>query len=750
MTAQPEPAFYVITPQVIRGSEDILLDPTYQGQTSFIMKYVPLVAKDGVTPVTADVLREYLFLAISEEDPVTLKIQKSMEDIQKEIADITKVIKRIPKQEIRDHDNKLVSQEEADEEREIMYKMYGQAKYEIELRYKKREQDLRDHENWRRRMGLDVVQSEVDANTETAVWEVRLFGTEDASAMEDMLIAKDDWQGIKLACGSDDPPLPPWAGRGAVPDGSKPFLPDYTELLVNISGVRILRVPHGVGTHKKLDSQTASIRADRFGVYYGDWSLGKKTGHGIEINDSGVYCGRFVEDRRDGYAQWDLANGTTVKAQMKVEQALPAPIVTAGFENPYYDGLPTGDNVEILFADGGIYRGQMKNGLITGIGVYESAFGETFAGEFKDGIMECEIGKVTTHAGETYIGRWSNGELNGKGAYEDEKGNRYKGYWRDSLKHGRGYETTKGKGLYKGYFLAGLKHGKGELDFVKRKKVRNPVQDVDSKKQEASDTSKSEGEKKISEKKDPRGAISNHKTEHAADQAASQFKYRYQGYFFGDFIANGGIIMDTMIQTPYCVSKRDTTRTDKLKAYKDSLDKSAKRKTRMNEKSNDMEKHIRLEMLKKKNRIFRQQRHYLKKTMYFEDQYGLDPQLLEARQRVRENRLKKVSEDYLKSTRARIPRLQLKDVGSIPTNHLQRAFNNIVPVDADDEQVHAETDAKYKYDAGYVDDMLAKIVVSDFEETKERQNMMKYDRIWERAEAAYVERKKKSNAARGL
>lgn len=350
MTAQAAPAYYVIAPQIIRSAEDILHDPTYQGQTTFAMKFVPKLAKDGVSEVTANTLREYIFTAIAEEDPKSLEIQKSLGEIQKEIVEITKVIKRIPKQEIRDHDNKLVSEEEADEEREIMYKMYGQAKYEIELRYKKREQDLKDHEKWRRSMGLELVAAEEDLNTETVTWEIRIFGTADAKEMEDLLVAKDDWQGLKLACGSQDPPLPPWAGRGTVPDGSKPFLPDYTELLVNISGVRIMRVPHGVGTLKTLDSSTATIKADRFGVYYGDWYIGMKTGHGIEVNDSGIFCGRFIENKRDGYGQLDLANGTTIKANMKTVHEEPAPIITKGFDNPYLDGEAHDDHAEVLFA----------------------------------------------------------------------------------------------------------------------------------------------------------------------------------------------------------------------------------------------------------------------------------------------------------------------------------------------------------------------------------------------------------------
>jgi hypothetical protein len=333
------------------------------------------------------------------------------------------------------------------------------------------------------------------------------------------------------------------------------------------------------------------------------------------------------------------------------------------------------------------------------------------------------VGKKTTHAGETFIGRWFNGELNGKGAYEDARGNRYKGYWRDSLQHGRGYEFTRKKGDYRGYFMAGLKHGKGELDFCKRKKVK----------------AKDESEMSVAEKQE---AIrkATRKTEDQADQASINYQHRYQGFFFADFIANGGIVMDTVIQTPYCVARRDKTRTEKLIAYKNALDAAYKKKNRANEKHNDLERYIRMEMLAKKSRIFKQQRHYLKKTMYFEDRYGLDPQIYEARKRVRQNRLRKVDEQYLKSERAFIPRLQLKDVRDIPDNHLERAFNRI--------EVDDDYSSNAKYDAGEVDTMLAKILVSDFEESKERQNMMKYDRMWERAEKAYVDKKKKANAAK--
>ena len=42
--------------------------------------------------------------------------------------------------------------------------------------------------------------------------------------------------------------------------------------------------------------------------------------------------------------------------------------------------------VEILFGDGAIYKGQMKDGRINGRGEYRSAFGEILMGNFEKGI----------------------------------------------------------------------------------------------------------------------------------------------------------------------------------------------------------------------------------------------------------------------------------------------------------------------------------------------------------------------------
>lgn len=730
MTALPDPAVYIIVPRIHREVEDILKDPTFQGQTVLLLKQVPLRAVDDRTSVGSEELCAYLNYAVAEEDPAARKIEKKLEKVKKEVDEIVKVIKKIPKQVIRSAEGKPLSAEDADAERQVMFTVYGQAKYELDLKVQKVEEELEAHRKWRRSMGMDFILSDIDQNTETATWEVRLFGSADAQKIEEIMVRKDDWQGLQLCCAIPEKKLPPWVGRGKIPDGSKPYMPDYSQHIVNISGSRLVRAAHGVGTVKALDgSKPSSIQSNRFGLFYGDFHLGMKTGYGVEINDSEVFAGRFINGLRDGNGRMDIGNGTAVAGQFKMECIDPTAVHTKGMDNPYMDGEPTGKNIEVHFADGAIYRGGMLNGRITGEGIYESAFGETLVGTFKDGVLDCEIGKYSSIAGETYIGRWRNGQLNGKSMFENSRGDKYKGWFKDGLKQGRGHEIIKGKGEFKGFFHFGLKNGKGELLMLKRKKRKKQFK-KDIFGREVEEINVEEEESKMLPLQ--------------ADETSKKYLHKYQGYFIADEFQNGGIIMDTILQTALVVAKRDFTRTGPLKEYRRQTDRLAFKIRRITEKLNDMERHIRLEMLTKKRRVFQQQKHYLKKTMYFDDEYGVDQHILDARTRVREHRLKKIDDACLASDNARVPRLQLKKEKEISAHHLKAAFDRIIPSVAEDDKATGY-DENYPYQAGDVEKILPQVALSDFEEARERQALTKYDNMWARAEAAYIAKKKKQN-----
>lgn len=370
----------------------------------------------------------------------------------------------------------------------------------------------------------------------------------------------------------------------------------------------------------------------------------------------------------------------------------------------------------------------MLNGRITGDGVYENGFGETLVGCFRDGVLHCDIGKFTSNVGETMIGRWRGGQLNGQVKYENERGDKYRGWFKDGLKHGRGHEIIKGKGEYKGFFRYGMKHDKGELLLLKRKK---------RKKEYAKDIFGRNIEEINKEKE-------NAYLPDQADEVSKKYLFKYQGYLISDSIENGGLLMDTLLQTPVCLAKRDYTRTTPLKEYQRQSQQTFGRIKRLTEKLNDMEQHIRLEMLSKKRRVFAQQKHYLKKTMHFDDHYGLDPHVLDARIRVRKDRMRKIDEACLKSENARIPRLQLKDEKKLPATHLKAAYDRIHPSRPEDD-VTASAHTEYPYVTGEVEQILPQVAISDFEEARERQALTKYDNMWKRAEMAYVAKNKKQN-----
>ena len=87
--------------------------------------------------------------------------------------------------------------------------------------------------------------------------------------------------------------------------------------------------------------------------------------------------------------------------------------------------LPNSD--EVLFSDGALYRGNMRNGKIEGPGEYQSAMGELMFGNFQNGILNGDNCYVKNLGGEKWKGTFVDGEINGLGKYENERGDTYDG-----------------------------------------------------------------------------------------------------------------------------------------------------------------------------------------------------------------------------------------------------------------------------------------------------------------------------------
>jgi len=353
---------------------------------------------------------------------------------------------------------------------------------------------------------------------------------------------------------------------------------------VNISGAIIKRVPHGVGTWKTLDRSSSKYADEKFSFYYGEWYDGFKHGRGIEVDDSGIYSGLFVYGFRNGQGRMDYCNGSAVIAEFSVLQQH-KDRQTGPFRNPYMDGEPQG-YADILFADGATFQGVMENGCPNGPGEYESAFGEKMKGRFKAGLLDGENGFFQNHAGEKFFGHWKLGELHGRGSYTNDRGDSYIGFWENFLRHGRGKEYFKNTGSYRGYFINGTRNGKAELEYVKRKI---------SKRKKKTEVPESISETKIESSTD-KSDNSAKETKDKAKTLIPDFKYRFQGFLIANSVTSGGIVMDTLLETPKSISKRDKQGLYPLVSFLSKIDKTAKAYKKKVEKNTDMEHHIRKEV----------------------------------------------------------------------------------------------------------------------------------------------------------
>ena len=751
----PDPEVYYIVPMVRRVPKDIHKNKRFEGQSVFMISRVPLRSKDEETKVDRAAIKEYLICALLEVDPSSKPFYENIEKIKDEIKEVDKRIKSIPKIAFTKENGDPMDEEEADAQREVLYETYGNQRLAIEERLKRQESALEAHRHWRKNMGLDIQQGEEDENTGTATWYVRFYGTKDAGEMEDLLLEKDDWAAIKLAVGANG--LKPWAGRGKVPDGKKSFEKDYTPYQVNISGARFARLPHGVGTLKELDRQSSDLSADHFHFYYGHWVDGKKDGYGMEVDDMGIFTGRFENNFRRGFGRLDYADGTTSVGIFKTPEIRPSR--NSGlFENPYSQGDLHGDT-EVLFADGGLFKGNIYDGKINGFGKYQSALGEVSMGWFVDGVLDGEKCYFKNHANEEFAGTFDMGEIHGKGYYKNEFGDTYSGYFDHCLRHGRGKEYVFKKGSYTGFYVNSTRTGKCEMDFGRRKtKSKKSLEKEAKAKEEKEAAEKKEKEEKEAAEEEIRrrsGSTKHEKRripglrdpnkksgwelerEEEAEKKkqgrsiVQEFKERYQGYFLSNNIASGGIIMDTVGLLPKVVAKRDKRVTYNAYLLLKAMHDRAKTIKRKIEKYTDMEHSIRREMVTKKTRIFKQQKHYTKKAIYMDAiaPKGISKNVLKARAKVRENRLDKLDVESLQPKKALVPRLQF--VNWKPEEHVYKQFDKV--------DIH-----KQKGQRKPVRQILAKVAASDFDEVKERQRFLKYDNMWERAERAFMDRKKGS------
>ena len=215
--AKTLPTYYTVVPVFNKMPDDIRDNKHYEGQAIMILHNMPLKCRDESMDVDAKTLREYFLCAICEVDPTLVPYRNAVEDAKQALIPIDRKIREVETMNFKEIDGSKMTGKRLVEERRGVIAAYVEQRVVQEGVIKVKEKKLEEQISWRRRIGLEFDMLAVDEVAQTASWHVRIYNAANAADIEDRLVAKKNWGGIRLASWSRDPELPPWAGRGRVP-----------------------------------------------------------------------------------------------------------------------------------------------------------------------------------------------------------------------------------------------------------------------------------------------------------------------------------------------------------------------------------------------------------------------------------------------------------------------------------------------------------------------------------------------------
>lgn len=116
-------------------------------------------------------------------------------------------------------------------------------------------------------------------------------------------------------------------------------------------------------------------------------------------------------------------------------------------------------------ADGSVYTGQLRRGLLQGRGKMVYANQDVYDGNWDEDKRQGH-GVMTYANGNTYDGNWNQDKREGYGKETDAEGNTYEGMWLKDRKHGKGVWKEGNGNMYEGDFEYGWRHGQGKMTWT--------------------------------------------------------------------------------------------------------------------------------------------------------------------------------------------------------------------------------------------------------------------------------------------
>jgi hypothetical protein len=568
---QPKPFSYYIVKKFVNEGYDAKDDVHYTGDLRVMLKSVPLRTSNEKYLVKMEDVRTWVLTGIIEEDSYVQKYVKKARRCEKAIDVISKKIKATANQPMHDDRGNEMTGPKADAEREERYLDLFREKERIEEEHDHTKKEVEIAVKQRIGSRLVLRQGVINEKAGHCTWILQFSGLNKLH-FEDLVSSKTDWSGIKLAIGRGE--RLPYTCRGTLPDGSKPYIPDLVPFSVNMYGVRVERLEDGFGTYQELDRQSSSLKGKRFQFYHGTFQEGKKHGYGVWYTDEGIYTGQISHDQPVGKGRMDYANGDNLTGEFRVSRGHKESLLGP---NPYSRGEPNG-LVKRTFADGSFYEGEMLDGRLTGQGSYINAMGERYDGMFKNGYFHGQ-GKLITAVGEVMDGEFYENMLHGYGSYKNSRDDSYIGGFDRGERHGKGMEHFANNNRFIGFYQDGLRLWHGETYYGN-----------------------------VTESIGHRGEV------------MLSFDCKHEGPWRAGFMRSGGVVTYTATKNAWPSMNKEHPRYPFLSKLKENEEKANKRQLRQKKKMYDVDRLMRVEIERKKTKVFQQQRHLAKKNMYYAEE----------------------------------------------------------------------------------------------------------------------------------
>jgi hypothetical protein len=346
---------------------------------------------------------------------------------------------------------------EAAQERKMMKEFLDKEKERVGKFLKEKEKELKKAEAQFACVPISLWKGDKQDSDKVTLWYCNFPDAKRGAQWATTCIRKDNWDEYRLAKGvkgsGKDPGIPPYACHGDLPV-------EYLDTEVNMREIMFVRRMHGEGALNMPHKES----------YVGHYFEGRKEGEGFSHTALGKFEGKFVNNHRRDVGVMRYGNGDKWEGKFDVNiyHQFPDGATTSTgkissliTKELYHYGVPQ-EKGKYTFNDGAVYEGEMKDGKITGWGVYVSALGDKYEGNFVDGLLHGE-GTFIDAAGMELKGTWKHGVLHGDGEYKDSDHRHYKGTWEEGLIHGYGTYTFENGDQHCGFYNEGYREGRGYM-----------------------------------------------------------------------------------------------------------------------------------------------------------------------------------------------------------------------------------------------------------------------------------------------